>query len=74
METYSISQDFFQTYRSSSDFIKALWVIAPPLYVLGQSWVILNAPCWWARSGPSRNRFLALRTMLQRRRTSGKAT
>ena len=32
MEPYSFGQDFFATFRSSPDAIKALWLIVPPIF------------------------------------------
>lgn len=43
MESYSIWQDFFATYRSSPDTIKALWLIVPPAFVIALVWVVLKA-------------------------------
>jgi hypothetical protein len=43
MEPYSFWQDLFYTYRSSSDTIKALWLITPPAFVLGLIWVVLDS-------------------------------
>lgn len=44
MDQYSFWQDFFTTYRSSPDVIKALWLIVPPAFVIVQTWVILRSP------------------------------
>ncbi len=35
MENYNFWQDFFDTYQSLSDVVKALWLIVPPAFVLG---------------------------------------
>ena len=42
MDTCSAFQDFFRTYVSLSDWIKALWLIVPPAFVLGFSWILVN--------------------------------
>lgn len=44
METYSFWQDFFSTYRASSEPIKALWLIAPAICFLGCLWIVINRP------------------------------
>jgi len=44
MEPYNFWQDFFNTYRLSSDAIKALWLILPPGFLLGAIWIIVNRP------------------------------
>ena len=35
MESYNFWQDFFDTYQSLPDWLKALWLIVPPAFVLG---------------------------------------
>lgn len=35
MEPYNFWQDFFDTYQSLSDIMKALWLIVPPAFLLG---------------------------------------
>jgi hypothetical protein len=35
MESYNFWQDFFDTYQSLSDWMKALWLIVPPAFLLG---------------------------------------
>lgn len=35
MEDYNFWQDFFDTYQSLSDVVKALWLIVPPAFLLG---------------------------------------
>lgn len=35
MDNYNFWQDFFDTYQSLSDWMKALWLIIPPAFVLG---------------------------------------
>lgn len=35
MESYNFWQDFFDTYQSLSDWMKMLWLIVPPAFVLG---------------------------------------
>jgi len=42
MENYNFWQDFFDTYQSLSDWIKFLWLIIPPSFVLGLSALILR--------------------------------
>lgn len=32
MEPYNFWQDFFDTYQSLNDWIKALWLIVPPVF------------------------------------------
>jgi hypothetical protein len=44
MDNYNFWQDFLGTFRSSSDAIKALWLIVPPSFVLVLAWIVLNAP------------------------------
>ncbi|MCO5063357.1 MAG: hypothetical protein M9924_02965 [Rhizobiaceae bacterium] len=44
MDSYGFWQDFFQTYRSSPDVIKALWLISPTVCVLGGLWIVFNRP------------------------------
>ncbi|MGC4026507.1 MAG: hypothetical protein QM744_16020 [Mesorhizobium sp.] len=43
MENYSFWQDFFATYRSSPDAIKALWLIVPPTFAVAFARVVANA-------------------------------
>ena len=43
MENYSFWQDFFATYRSSPDAIKALWLLVPPTFAVAFTRVVLNA-------------------------------
>lgn len=35
MDNYNFWQDFFDTYQSLSDWLKVLWLIVPPAFVLG---------------------------------------
>lgn len=35
MGDYNFWQDFFDTYQSLSDWMKALWLVVPPVFVLG---------------------------------------
>jgi hypothetical protein len=35
MTDYNFWQDFFDTYQSLSDWLKILWLIVPPTFVLG---------------------------------------
>lgn len=35
MDPYNFWQDFFDTYQSLPDWLKALWLIVPPAFVLG---------------------------------------
>ncbi|PYE86656.1 hypothetical protein [Phyllobacterium leguminum] len=35
MESYNFWQDFFDTYQSLPDWLKALWLIIPPAFILG---------------------------------------
>jgi hypothetical protein len=35
MTDYNFWQDFFDTYQSLSDWLKILWLIIPPAFVLG---------------------------------------
>ncbi|MBX3596503.1 MAG: hypothetical protein KF874_02925 [Rhizobiaceae bacterium] len=51
MEQYNFWQDFFASYRSSSDAIKALWLISPPAFIVSLAWVVLNARRRKAKSG-----------------------
>ena len=44
MEACSTFQDFFRTYVALSDWIKALWLITPPVFVLGFAWIVVNRP------------------------------
>ncbi len=32
---YNFWQDFFDTYQSLSDLVKILWLIVPPIFILG---------------------------------------
>jgi len=40
MENYSFWQDFFATYRSSPDAIKALWIVAPLAFMIALVWIV----------------------------------
>jgi len=46
MENYSFWQDFFATYRSSSDAIKALWLVVPPTFAVALARVALKPWIW----------------------------
>jgi len=35
MQDYNFWQDFFDTYQSLSDWLKVLWLVVPPAFVLG---------------------------------------
>lgn len=35
MEPYNFWQDFFDTYQSLSDWVKVLWLVVPPTFILG---------------------------------------
>ena len=35
MEDYNFWQDLFDTYQSTADWIKALWIVAVPAFALG---------------------------------------
>ena len=39
MEPYNFWQDFFDTYQSLSDWLKTLWLIVPPVFILGLVWL-----------------------------------
>jgi len=43
MEPYNFWQDFLGTFRSSSDTIKTLWLIVPPVFVVALTSVILRS-------------------------------
>ncbi|MCO5065527.1 MAG: hypothetical protein M9924_14095 [Rhizobiaceae bacterium] len=47
MDSYHFWKDFFDAFRSSSDAIKALWIIVPSCTLLGLTWIVVNAP--WLR-------------------------
>lgn len=42
MENYSFWQDFFDTYQSLSDGMKALWLIVPPAFLLALAALVLR--------------------------------
>lgn len=44
MGVCSTFQDLFRIYSSLSDWIKALWLIVPPAFVLGLAWIVVNRP------------------------------
>ncbi|MGC4026518.1 MAG: hypothetical protein QM744_16090 [Mesorhizobium sp.] len=46
MENYSFWQDFFATYRSSPDAIKALWLIVPPTFAVALARAVLQPWSW----------------------------
>ena len=35
MQSYNFWQDLFDTYQSLADWIKALWLVVPPVFILG---------------------------------------
>jgi hypothetical protein len=39
MDGYNFSQDFFDTYQSLADWIKAVWLVVPPTFVLTIIWL-----------------------------------
>lgn len=43
MENYNFWQNFFDTYQSSPDIIKALWILIGPGFVLGLVAILRNA-------------------------------
>jgi hypothetical protein len=42
MSDYNFRQDFFDTYQSLSDWLKILWLIVPPAFVLALTAMILH--------------------------------
>ncbi|MCO5065200.1 MAG: hypothetical protein M9924_12405 [Rhizobiaceae bacterium] len=44
MDSYHFWKDFFDAYRSSSDAIKALWIVVPPCTLIALTWIVVNAP------------------------------
>ena len=44
MEDYNFWQDFFDTYQSLPDWMKALWLIVPPAFLLGLIALIMRYP------------------------------
>lgn len=44
MQPCGISNDLFSAYVSLSDWIKALWLIAPLSFVLAFAWIVVNRP------------------------------
>ena len=42
MDAYGFWQDLFDTYQSLSDWLKALWLIVPPLFLLGLLALLLH--------------------------------
>ena len=44
MDTYNFWQDFFATFRSSPDVIKALWLIIPPVFAAVIARIALKSP------------------------------
>lgn len=42
MEPYNFWQDFFDTYQSLSDWMKMLWLIVPPAFVLGMVALVMR--------------------------------
>lgn len=50
MDDYSFAADLLATFRASPDFIKALWLIIPPGFVLGLMGLLLR----WREGGRGR--------------------
>ncbi|RFC67516.1 hypothetical protein [Mesorhizobium sp. GR13] len=48
MEPYNFWQDFFATFRSSPDAIKALWLIAPTIFAAAIARIVSKSPSWTA--------------------------
>ncbi len=46
MDNYSFWQDFFDTYQSVADWIKALWLVAPPTFILTLIWLLARTRNW----------------------------
>lgn len=42
MQDYNFWQDFFDTYQSLPDWIKALWLIIPPAFILGLAALVMR--------------------------------
>lgn len=42
MDSYNFWQDFFDTYQSLSDWLKVLWLIVPPAFVLGLTALVMR--------------------------------
>ena len=40
MESYNFAQDLLDTYQSLPDFLKLVWALVPPLFVLAMVWMI----------------------------------
>lgn len=40
MDGYSFWQDVFDTYQSLPDWLKALWMLVPPAFVLALTWLL----------------------------------
>ena len=43
MDNYNLAADLLATFRASPDVIKALWLLVPPVFVLG----LLHLLLWW---------------------------
>jgi hypothetical protein len=54
MEQYNFWQDFFDTYQSLSDWIKALWLLVPPGFVLALIALLVMRPRAGNRPGNKR--------------------
>ena len=39
MENYNFWQDFFDTYQSLSNWMKVLWLVVPPAFLLVLIWL-----------------------------------
>lgn len=42
MTPYNFWQDFFDTYQSLADWIKALWLVVPPLFMLALTALVMR--------------------------------
>lgn len=42
MTPYNFWQDFFDTYQSLADWIKALWLVVPPLFMLALAALVMR--------------------------------
>ena len=70
MENYSFWQDFFATYRSSPDAIKALWLVVPPAFAVALARVVWKPPSPKFREQVASN--IALQSTTAERRYSHK--
>ncbi|RIK83234.1 MAG: hypothetical protein DCC69_14525 [Hyphomicrobiales bacterium] len=58
MDNYNFWQDFFDTYQSLSDLMKALWLIVPPAFLLGFAALVMRYRLASRRSADPENRKL----------------